>query len=325
MFFSISAFAVKETQLKSIYFSDVIPLLTQKSQSGTFDGKLGTKIHYYKYSVQAPKGVIVVSPGQKEEALKYAEFVFDLKDQGYDIFVIDHRGQGASGRLLSDSRKSHVENFEDYVEDFTKFILEVVRPTSYSKSLLYTHSMGGAIGAGFLENHPKVFNRVVMSAPMFKIDTKQYPEVVALGFSSLLIKGGMANEYAPEQKAYDPNEKFDKSTLTTSSVRFELDKQLRIKYPNLIVGGVTTRWINTSLSWTRRIRKVPFIFQIPTTIVQVSDDKWVKPEGQEEICRGSRDFCNLVEIQGAKHGTLSERDVYRDQLMTIVIQTLQSM
>ncbi len=31
--------------------------------------------------------------------------------------IIDHRGQGRSGRLLSDTHRGHVVNFSDYVDD----------------------------------------------------------------------------------------------------------------------------------------------------------------------------------------------------------------
>ena len=52
--------------------------------------------------------MLVISPGQGEPALKYAELVYDLKDTGYDIFVIDHRGQGASDRHGTLSRSFSV-------------------------------------------------------------------------------------------------------------------------------------------------------------------------------------------------------------------------
>ena len=39
------------------------------------------------------------------------------------------------------------------------------------KLFLFAHSMGGAIGADFLEEYPEYFNSAILSAPMFQVNT----------------------------------------------------------------------------------------------------------------------------------------------------------
>ncbi|MGL5047826.1 MAG: serine aminopeptidase domain-containing protein, partial [Shewanella sp.] len=44
---------------------------------------------------------IVLSTGRVESYLKYQELIFDLYQQGYSVYAIDHRGQGGSDRMTS--------------------------------------------------------------------------------------------------------------------------------------------------------------------------------------------------------------------------------
>jgi pimeloyl-ACP methyl ester carboxylesterase len=47
---------------------------------------------------------------------------------GFDVLIIDHRGQGLSGRMLSDTHRGHVDNFSDYVDDLAAFWQQEVQP-----------------------------------------------------------------------------------------------------------------------------------------------------------------------------------------------------
>lgn len=47
---------------------------------------------------------------------------------GFDVLIIDHRGQGRSGRLLADPHLGHVNRFNDYVDDLAAFWQQEVQP-----------------------------------------------------------------------------------------------------------------------------------------------------------------------------------------------------
>lgn len=318
------SFAVGEDKLGQIFFSDVVPYLTEKSKSDFFVGKSDKKIHYYHYAVNAPKGVIVVSPGQGEPALKYAELVYDLKDSGYDIFIIDHRGQGYSDRLISDPGKSHVEKFSYYVDDFTFFIKTIVQLKNYRRSILIGHSMGGAIASEYLIRNPRAFNHVLLSAPMIQINTAPYPEFVAVGLAHTLAALGKSENFAPTQKPYDPNEKFPDQRSTHSWLRFRLEQELWKIYPHLPLDGTTVGWVKTSLDWSLKMRRQKNVFQVPTLLFQATEDSLVKSRGQDVICAASPGFCEKLVIQGSYHEILVEDDRVRDQFMNHLFSILVS-
>ena len=72
--------------------------------------------------------MIVVCPGRIESYIKYAELAYDLFHLGFDVLIIDHRGQGLSGRMLPDTHRGHVDNFSDYVDDLAAFWQQEVQP-----------------------------------------------------------------------------------------------------------------------------------------------------------------------------------------------------
>lgn len=93
--------------------------------------------------------MIVVCPGRIESYVKYAELAYDLVHMGFDVLIIDHRGQGLSGRMLPDTHRGHVDRFSDYVDDFAAFWQQDVQPGPWRKRYILAHSMGGAISTLF--------------------------------------------------------------------------------------------------------------------------------------------------------------------------------
>ena len=315
---SLNALAVDEQSLPNALQKEILPYITQQARLGEFYGVGRIKIGYYYIPAVQPQGVIVLVPGQSEPALKYSELLYDLKDSNYTIYVIDHRGQGISQRLLPDPEKSHVVRFSDYVDDLTTFINDIVKPQSYKKSLLLTHSMGGAVVAGYLQRFPNSFNAVVISSPMFEINTRPYTpaEATALAFSLNVI--GRGNDYAPTQKPYDPSEPFLNNETTHSEGRFEMHKELLNLHPELRVGGATAHWVKESLKFTKTLVQSHNVFQVPTVILQAGQDQLVLPAGQNKLCSNSAPHCRVQIVPGARHEIFMEQDAIRNLALAVV-------
>ena len=87
------------------------------------EGQRGCRLAY-RHCVHQPvadKLVILVN-GRVENILKWTEIAQDFYGQGYDVLLFDHRGQGYSQRLLSDSEKGHLDEFRFYAQDMAKII-----------------------------------------------------------------------------------------------------------------------------------------------------------------------------------------------------------
>ena len=141
----------------------------RQREEAEFTGVDDIPVHFVRFHAEKNDRVIVVCPGRIESYVKYAELAYDLFHSGFDVLIIDHRGQGRSGRMLSDPHRGHVDNFNDYVDDLTAFWQQEVLPGPWRKRYILAHSMGGAIATLFLQRHPNQCDAIALCAPMFGI------------------------------------------------------------------------------------------------------------------------------------------------------------
>lgn len=71
-------------------------------EEAEFIGLDNVPIRYVRFCSPRHDKVIFVSTGRIESFVKYPELAYDLFHCGYDVMIVDHRGQGRSGRLLDD-------------------------------------------------------------------------------------------------------------------------------------------------------------------------------------------------------------------------------
>lgn len=310
LFLSSLTYAIPEEDFEKNWKEKVHPHF-QEMGRGEFTNAQGMRINYFYRIKESNKKTLIIVPGRTEPALKYAELIYDLKNSGYDFFVIDHQGQGESERLLRDSHKGHVLNFNDYVNDFNQFYSIIRKIKNNPKTHLIAHSMGGAIAVKFMSQSQWAIEKAVLIAPMMKLNTPPYPETVARIFAKLLVKVGKGETYAPDYGPYIPEEDiFETNPYTSSEGRFNIAKYIFTNWPHLTVGGPTARWVHESLKATKNIHKLPFGTKV--LLFQAGKDEIVKNSRQTVFCR---DLCKLISIPEAKHEILVERDEIRNPAM----------
>ena len=91
------------------------------------------------------RGSVVLLQGRAEFIEKYGETVGDLTARGFAVYALDWRGQGGFGRTLADTRKGHVDSYDDYLSDFDLFLERLVLPDAPRPIVVLAHSMGGHI------------------------------------------------------------------------------------------------------------------------------------------------------------------------------------
>lgn len=159
---------MRETQFAAFATGPLLDFWRLREQ-GEFSGVGGVPIRFVRFSSSRHQRVVVISPGRIESYVKYPEVAYNLFHCGFDVMIIDYRGQGRSGRLLADTHRGHVVNFADYIDDFAQFYQQQVVPHGYRQHFALSHSMGGAILAQFLARQPQAFDAAAFCAPMFGI------------------------------------------------------------------------------------------------------------------------------------------------------------
>ena len=313
---SQAACAIPESDFFQTWNNEVLPFF-QKGHQRTFVNHLGIKLNYYSFTSKENTKTLVILPGRSEPAIKYAEVVYDLRDLGYNIYLLDHQGQGASERLLKDAHKGHVEFFVDYARDFSGWLDEVVVPeTLGQEKFLLAHSMGATIGTLYLAYGKPLFKKAVLSCPMMEINTKPYKENIGRPLANFLVLAGLGKKYAPGKGPYLPEaDTFVKNEVTHSEARFDMAKSLFVTWPGLAIGGPTSRWVSQSLKTTKRIDSLAPKMKIPFLMFQSGMDLIVFPGRQNSFCQKTPN-CKKIYFPNSHHEVLQETDEIRNQAMS---------
>lgn len=266
--------------------------ITSFWQRGLFDSFSGVDtidIHYAQFiQDQAENPTIVVVPGRCESYLKYQELTYDLYRQGYNIFIIDHRGQGLSGRLLSNPNKGYVTKFQDYVDDLQYLIENIVTPQSSGKPYILAHSLGGAIATRFMQDYPNAIKAAVISSPMLGFYSGFLPKAIAKTLITIKVIFnniiGNTPWYFLGQKDYSPVS-FTENKLTHSRQRYHYFVNLYKKNKTIQLGGVTSHWLVQSIAAQKVILAKISQLKTPILLLQAGSDTVVCQQAQNDFCQ----------------------------------------
>lgn len=316
---SPSVFAISEANYEASYQEKIIPVLNNYKY-GTFTGQHTVKIHYATYTTnEATTRCLVVLPGRSEQIQKYAEVVHDL-DTGklagqFKYFLMDHRGQGSSDRMLtknsSDYTKGYVDEFENYTLDLKTFLDTVVAKTNCSEKLLLAHSLGAGISIDFLQRFPEYFDRAALTSPMLKIQTAPYKYAVARSIVLASMAAGLGSKFAIGQKAFNPTRNFEANTFTSSPARYEMAMSTFEHFPKTQLGGVTNRWLNETMKRTKHMRGLYGEIRIPLRVYHAGIESYSEPVEMVRLCEEAP-YCQRTFLPTSKHEVLMDRDVNRD-------------
>jgi lysophospholipase len=312
-----------EDNLASRYVSVIQPFWHNNVHHGIFDGvrEVGNKENVdiaYAYVLHPQAlGSVVISSGRIESLIKYKEVVYDLYQNGYSVFIHDHRGQGLSGRMLDNTQIGYVGDFAEYVADFNRFINEVVTVKTQHKPNLLCHSMGGTIGAMTVLSYPDLFEKVVFSAPMFGIRPflPNWFAKFLLNFHAMLNK---KTAYFFGQNNYD-NQPFAGNELTHSEIRYQIFRQEYQETPIVQLGGVSGNWLRMAAQAMDEVEQDAHRFPIPALIIQAGADQVVDNNRQNRVVAKIKN-AKLMVIAGSKHELFEEQDKFRTPCLNATLE-----
>ena len=298
----------------------VEPLLQRCRTAGNLTIVRGMRLSYEYYLCADPVGAIVICHGFSESAEKFREMAYYFLEAGYSVFLYDQRGHGRSHRDVENTEITHVEKFQDYVNDLDLFLQRIVRPNAVNLPLyLFGHSMGGAVAALHLSQHPIAFRKALLNAPMIAAKTLNTPPWAAKLFVNLLCLARQGKEKLFFYRGFNENEDFAQSA-DTSFARFEYYRQKRLYYRHLRNTAPTYQWLKNALGVTKILLKKDncAAVQAPVLLLQAENDVFVHDEPQELYIRRIP-HGELERIPGSKHEIyLSENRVLQPYLDRIL-------
>jgi lysophospholipase len=259
-------------------------------------------------------GTVVICTGRAEFIEKYFETVGELLDRRLTVVVFDWRGQGLSGRELSNRRKGHIDDFSLYERDLDALAAQVLGPFCPRPWFALAHSMGGAILIAQSRAGRSPFARIVTTAPMIDLHGLRLPRLARLlaealdaaGLGAAFIPGG--NARATMSRAFDGN------VLTSDPRRFQRFAGLMTADPEAVIGDPTIGWINAAFRLMGDFAdgEYPRLVLTPMLVFSAGEDRVVDSRAVERFAQRLK-AGRVIAIPNARHEILMERDSVRSQ------------
>lgn len=270
---------------------------------------------------EQPQAALIIVPGRIEASHKYAELCLDARNAGYQVFVLDHRGQGLSQRLCANPQIGVVHRFDDYADDLALAIRAICERSSLPL-LAIAHSMGSAILYRYLQLTPDTpVLKAVCCAPMFGIPVGPLPALVrglSHSISWLNQVCGAAPWFVPGQQPYQ-RWPFAGNDLTHCEARYNWFRDLYDRYPAYQLGGVSWHWLAAALTACTLLslaaKPTPAVL-----VVQAGEDQVVDNHAQHKLVQQHQ--LAFARIGTARHELWAGTDAERTQLCASINQFL---
>lgn len=308
------------------YRNAIKPYFAASGENVSFTSKHGgLRINARKFAPEDPArnngAAIVISSGRTEGLIIYPELIYDLQKQGYTVYIHDHRGQGASDRLLADRERGHVDKFAYYVDDLHNFVEKQVVPR-HQRRFLLAHSMGGAIAALYVEQFQNDFGALALVTPMNGPRFLHDWATPGIAWLNEFIPGWAEQGYGVGETGYAPKS-FAQNDLTHSRVRYQTKLNTYEDNSRNKLGGVTHRWIRQAYAGAQQTIDRADDVRIPVLLLQASEDTAVLPTAQNEFCaavnRAGKGSCTEFVVEKSYHALFDEADTFRIPALTTVL------
>lgn len=260
----------KEAEFSTALHEKIIPFLHARRTEQVVTATDGTTLHTLYYKADAPRGTVIWIHGFSENADKYREMIYYCLLDGLSVLIYDQRGHGRSTRKAP-LGVIHVDKFEDYLTDF-QAVFAAYEAVLHTPLYLFGHSMGGAVAALILEQHPDRFRRAALSAPMLDLTYRGGARAVAMLTATAACLFTNCQKPIPVRKK-DASKNSLAHSNYRSPARFQAVRDLTRENP-LLGGGTPSRaWAHAALGVRRKIFKKGAPAGIKTPVLLFSAEK----------------------------------------------------
>lgn len=259
-----------------------------------------------------PRGSVLILPGRGEFVEKYAaEVVPELLARRWQAYAIDWRGQGLSGRALSDSQRGHIDTFDTYVADleavWSSIAAEAPRPV-----VALAHSMGGHNALRWLaerDGDPPLAASV-LCAPMIGLRREDAIRVALTVLPEMqTVDERYFFGFGPFQII---GREFIGNRVTHDERRFRFAEQWFRADPRLALGGPTIGWLRQAARSIRKTQQPGYFERVttPTLILSARQDQLVDPDAHAPAAARLA-VAKVVDYEDSMHEIMMERDPIR--------------
>jgi lysophospholipase len=258
------------------------------------------------------RGVCVLLNGQTEFIEKYFEVIDELRGRGFAVASLDWRGQGGSARLIPQAPlKGYIDDFAEYDADLEALLAQVVAPMlrGGERPIALAHSMGGHILLRTLSRLPGRIKAAVFSAPMLMFSTREHPPWLVRSLTRVMCGTGHGRDFVWGMAARDPLQlTFADQIATSDAARFQRTKDFLMRHPDLRLAGPTWGWLAAAYRSIARLK--PKGITTPVLVCGAGQDRVVVSAETRRFTQALPQG-RYLEIEGAEHEILMERDVFR--------------
>lgn len=264
-------------------------------------------VQVYYALQQHSKGNILMVHGFCEFFGKYHEMFRYLYEAGYSVFFVELRGYGHSGNTKKfEDHRVYVGNFDEYVGDVHAAYRFMTSLSNGKKNFLFSHSMGGAVAALYLETYPHDFTGAVLSSPMIRMNYGSIPEQIIDLLPIYAKVRRLYTEYAPGQHGWNKKYAFSDSNCTDEQ-RYAYAYRQRLSYEGNFTWGGTWKWAIEAKNACDRLMREADRIQIPVLLFQADQDTVVQNEAQNQFQKKVKTAI-VVPVAHAKHEIFGSRD-----------------
>ncbi len=296
--------------------------LLSRHKPKRFQSSTKHQISYY-HIINKAKPILVICPGYSEPAAKYLELVKDL-GASFEIYIIDHRGQGLSDRLNDYKHVSYIEKFDNFIFDLDKFSREVIEPQK-RKSFILAHSMGGFIAIKYLMSSSSLpYSGAVLNSPMLEINLSPIPNWLAPYILKVISMFNLLEKPIWGKGENAIRGPFLTNRVTSSRIRWQAYRDLLKMHPEMAINGMTWNWMKESYEATTSFVSDEKQVTVPTLLLQAEKDRVVVNSAQNEFC-DTQELCSLKTLKKGKHELLFEVDEIRKKTVQYILEFYQSL
>lgn len=276
------------------------------------DDGVRLRVCHWENDSKNKRGTILIQQGHNEFIEKYYETIQEFLDRDYSIISFDWRGQGMSDHQIKDIHKAFIKDFERHDKDL-KYILNKIIKKNFPKPLIgIGHSMGGCLMLSAFHDHPNLFSKGILSAPMLGFENERFLRVA----SSLINFYRKDTDYLLGSK---PNmgleTPFHKNDLTSDKYRYKRIIDLARKQPNIRLWGVTNAFAKAVNKRFKIMRKKGWGESIGLDILIINNikDKVVCSNKINSMAKRLKNS-KVIKFQETEHEIFMEKDIFRKRL-----------